>query len=76
MLYSITFTSLETGLDVRAQGTWESARKARNYAAKLAETFRDVIVWRGQPGGERAFTVNPRCDAELFGDRCEVCSPA
>jgi len=35
--------------------TFESLRRARKFAAMLTEPcFGEVIVWRGQPGGERA----------------------
>jgi hypothetical protein len=75
-MFSVTFLSLETGSQVRAEATFESQKKARAFAAKLAETFREVIVWRGQPGGERVETLRPLCDAERFGDACSVCQQA
>jgi hypothetical protein len=53
-MYSITFTSKETGNTVRAQGAFETLRKAVNYAKKLSTSFADVVVWQGQPGGMRA----------------------
>lgn len=71
-MYTITFRSKETGAAVPAQGTFESLRKATGYAKKLAETFSDVVVWNGQPGGVRAY----ECDAERFGDFCSVCANA
>jgi hypothetical protein len=71
-MYSLTFTSKETGSTVRADGTFESLRKATSYAKKLGETFADVVVWNGQPGGERAY----ECDAARFGDHCSVCANA
>lgn len=74
-MYSISFTSKETNSQVRAQGTFETQRKAINYAKKLAETFKDVIVWHGQPGGMRVVTLNAACDAERFGDNCIICNP-
>jgi hypothetical protein len=75
-MYSISFTSPETLSQVRASGSFTSERKARNYAAKLAESFKDVIVWNGHPGEMRVTTLNPACDAERFGDECSVCRPA
>lgn len=71
-MYSITFTSKESGLSVRAEGSFETLRKATNYAKKLATSFRDVVVWDGQPGGMRAY----ECDAARFGDHCCVCANA
>lgn len=73
MLYSITFVVPATRETVRAQGAFESEKKARNYAAKLAEVFKEVVVWRGQPGGERVVTLSPMCDEERFGDDCTYC---
>lgn len=75
-MYTISFISPEARSQVRASGAWTSERKARNYAAKLAEKFKEVIVWRGQPGEMRVTTLNPVCDAERFGDSCVVCNPA
>lgn len=75
-MYTISFLSPETGSQVRADGAWESERKARNYAAKLAQSFSEVVVWRGQPGEFRVATLNSLCDAQRFGDDCAVCSPA
>lgn len=46
-MYSISFTSPETLCQIRAQGSFETLKKARNYAKKLAESFKDVIVWNG-----------------------------
>lgn len=62
-MYTISFVSPETRSQVRASGVWESERKARNYAKKLAKSFKEVIVWRGQPGEGRVCTLNPLCDA-------------
>lgn len=75
-MYTISFLSPEAGSQVRADGCWESEKKARNYAAKLAESFKEVVVWRGQPGELRVCTLNSMCDAERFGDPCCVCSAA
>jgi hypothetical protein len=72
-MYSISFLSPETLSEVRAIGTWESERKARNYAASLK--FRNVRVWRGQPGEGLVASYNEQCDAERFNDRCAVCAP-
>jgi hypothetical protein len=58
MFHSITFTSKETVLQVRAEYVGDTERKAVNYAKKLATSFQDVIVWRGQPGGERVTALN------------------
>jgi hypothetical protein len=71
-MFSITFTSKETGSTVRADGTFETLRTATSYAKKLAARFSDVVVWDGQPGGVRAY----ECDAARFGDYCSVCANA
>lgn len=73
-MFTISFTSPETLSEVQAQGTWESERKARNYASSLP--YRDVRVWRGQPGEFLVTSYNERCDAERFGDNCRVCNAA
>lgn len=45
MFHSITFTSKETGLQVRAEGTHETERKAVHYAKKLATRLpKDLFV--------------------------------
>lgn len=75
-VYSISFFSPETRSHVRAMGAFETERRARNYAAKLARSFKEVVVWRGHPGEMRVCTFNPLCDAERFGDPCVVCSKA
>lgn len=75
-MFSISLTSKETLSQVRALGTFETKGKAISYAKKLAESFKDVIVWQGQPGELRVATFNPACDAERFGDSCPVCNPA
>ncbi len=72
-MYTISFLSPETLSEVQAQGVWESERKARNYASSLK--FRNVRVWRGQPGEFLVSSYNEQCDAERFGDRCVVCAP-
>lgn len=70
-MFSVTYTSKETGLTVRANGAFETLRKATSFAKKLSTTFTNVVVWNGQPGGERAY----ECDAARFGDPCMVCHP-
>lgn len=75
-MFSISFFSPADQTEVRADGTWESERKARNYAAKLADRFQDVVVWRGHPGEFRVATLNARCDKQRFGESCAVCEAA
>lgn len=70
-MYTITYISKENGSQVRADGAFETLRKATNAAKKLSATFSDVVVWNGQPGEQRAY----ECDAERFGDHCVVCRP-
>ncbi len=74
-MFTISFISPESKSQVRASGVWERDRKARNYAKSLADKFREVTVWNGQPGELRVVTFNPLCDAERFGDSCSVCKP-
>jgi hypothetical protein len=71
-MFTISFTSPETLSEVQAQGVWESERKARNYASSLK--FRNVRVWRGQPGEFLVTTFNDDCDAKRWGDLCAICA--
>ncbi|MBX6381478.1 MAG: hypothetical protein IRZ07_00685 [Microbispora sp.] len=73
-MYTISFISPETLSEVQALGVWESERKARNCASSLP--YRNVRVWRGQPGEALVASYNEQCDAERFGDSCAVCKSA
>lgn len=71
-MYTISFLSPETLSEVRADGVWETMRKARKYAASLP--YRNVRVWAGHPGELLVGSFNEQCDAERFGDSCSVCN--
>ena len=71
-MFTISFLSPETLSEVQAQGVWESERKARSYASSLP--YRNVRVWRGQPGEALVASFNEQCDAERWNDQCAICA--
>lgn len=62
------------GTNHQADASFETQAKAVKAAKALPENFTDVTVWNGMPGELPVATINARCDAERFGDSCEVCA--
>jgi hypothetical protein len=51
-MFTVTFLSIETGLQTRASGV-HTLRQARKLARLLSETFSQVTIWQGEPGAMR-----------------------
>jgi hypothetical protein len=52
-LYTVTFKD-SFGNYQQAEGSFEKVGSARKFAAVIGESFSEVTVWIGQPGGMRA----------------------